>query len=259
MAVVDGIMARIPRPTPDRDALRDCRLVSHRGEHDNREVMENTLAAFGRARDAGVWGIECDIRWTADLVPVICHDPSPQRLFGVETPLAELSFGELRSRVPQLPSLAEVLRDFGGNTHLMLEIKDGHWPDPARQADTLSDLLARLVPGEDFHLLSLEPRLFDLVPFMEKRHCLPVAETNVGSISRYALDHGCAGLGGHYLLLNEKLRKRHAAAGQVLGTGFPASRNCLYRELNRGVEWVFSNDAVALQAAVDEALGCGDA
>jgi len=254
MAVVDGVMAVIPRPLPDREALANCRLVSHRGEHDNRDILENTLAAFEQARRGGVWGIECDIRWTADLVPVICHDPTPQRVFGVDTPLSELRFADLRARLPLIPSLQEVVAACGHTLHLMLEIKSGYWPEPARQAQALQDVLGPLAPGLDYHLLALEPALFDLVPCVPKRFCLPVAELNVASLSRYALENGCAGLGGHYLLLHNKLKKRHEAAGQKLGTGFPASRYCLYRELNRGVEWVFSNDAVALQAAVNKAL-----
>lgn len=254
MTVVDGFMAMIPRSVPDRTVLEKCRLISHRGEHDNRQVMENTLAAFDRARNAGVWGIECDIRWTRDLVPVILHDPTPQRLFGVDNPVAHLSFHELRGQVPQIPSLAEVIEDFGGTTHLMLEIKSGHWPEREKQAETLRQLLDPLSPGADYHLLALHTELFECVPFLQKRYCLPVAQNNVTAMSRYALKQGCVGLGGHYLLLNSALTQRHGDAGQKLGTGFPSSRNCLFRELNRGVEWVFSNNASALQGEVDKVL-----
>jgi glycerophosphoryl diester phosphodiesterase len=123
MTVVDSMMAVIPRPVPERAALERCKIISHRGEHDNKRVMENTLQAFDRARSAGVWGLECDIRWTADLVPVICHDPSPARVFGVATPLNSLTFDQLHIQVPDIPRLEDVLRRFGGNTHLMLELK----------------------------------------------------------------------------------------------------------------------------------------
>ncbi len=259
MSVVDSIMAVIPRAEPGRAALERCRLISHRGEHDNVDVMENTLVAFEAAQRGGVWGLECDIRWTCDLVPVICHDATPGRVFGVDTlladtPIAEVSFNELRRRASQIPSLREVVEQFGGKMHLMLELKHESWPDAAAQADILRHELAPLLPGENYHLLSLDPEMFARVPFVLPRYCLPVAEVNVGVLSRYALAQGCAGLGGHYLLLNNRLRSRHSEQGQRLGTGFPRSRNCLYRELNRGIEWVFSNDAVALQRIVDEAL-----
>lgn len=254
MSVVDGLMAAIPRGEPERTALERCRLISHRGEYDNVCIMENTLAAFEGAQRGGVWGLECDIRWTCDLVPVICHDPTPGRVFGIDTPLAEVSFNDLRRRVVQIPSLREVVEQFGGKMHLMLELKRENWPDVSAQANILRNELAPLLPGENYHLLSLDTDMFARVPFVSPRYCLPVAELNVRALSRYALGQGCAGLGGHYLLLNERLRSRHSEHGQRLGTGFPGSRNCLYRELNRGIEWVFSNDAVAMQRIVDEAL-----
>ena len=254
MSVVDGLMAAIPRGEPERTALERCRLISHRGEYDNVCIMENTLAAFEGAQRGGVWGLECDIRWTCDLVPVICHDPTPGRVFGIDTPLAEVSFNDLRRRVVQIPSLREVVEQFGGKMHLMLELKRENWPDVAAQANILRNELAPLLPGENYHLLSLDTDMFARVPFVPPRYCLPVAELNVRALSRYALGQGCAGLGGRYLLLNERLRSRHSEHGQRLGTGLPGSRNCLYRELNRGIEWVFSNDAVAMQRIVDEAL-----
>ena len=79
---VDALFAAWPRPKPEESALRRCRIISHRGEHDNVTVFENTLPAFDMARDHGVWGIECDIRWTKDLVPVVYHDADLRRLSG---------------------------------------------------------------------------------------------------------------------------------------------------------------------------------
>ena len=64
MSTIDLAAAAIPRRVPSRAALQQCKIISHRGENDNREILENTLPAFAAARKAGVWGIECDIRWT---------------------------------------------------------------------------------------------------------------------------------------------------------------------------------------------------
>jgi glycerophosphoryl diester phosphodiesterase len=41
---------------------------------------------------------------------------------------------------------------------------------------------------------------------------------------------------------------------QNLATGYVNSKNCLFRELNRGVEWIFSDNAVALQKIVNQLL-----
>ncbi|MCB1844236.1 MAG: hypothetical protein KDI09_14845 [Halioglobus sp.] len=254
MRVTDTIVGTVPRPKPSRAALERCRIISHRGEHDNRDVAENTLQAFSAAAQAGVWGIECDVRWTADGVPVICHDADLSRVFGIRERLADLRFDALRTRCPGVPTLEEVLLRFGKERHLMLELKAERWPQAARQAQTLAALLSDFEPGRDYHLLSLQVEMFAQAGFVPPQACLPVAETNVGRMSRIALERGYAGIGGHYLLLGESLRRRHAAAGQRIGTGFPASGNCLRRELNRGVEWIFSNHAVALQGLRDRWL-----
>ena len=98
MALSDGIFARWPRSCPDSGRLKHCRIVAHRGEHDNRLTFENTLAAFDAAVAAGVWGIEFDIRWTQDREPVVIHDPGLQRVFGVPLTVAGATRAELRQR-----------------------------------------------------------------------------------------------------------------------------------------------------------------
>ncbi len=259
MAAVDAVYAAIPQRVPDAATLRECRIVAHRGAHDNVRVPENTLASFQRAREHGVWGIECDIRWSADLVPVIHHDPDTRRVFGRNLRLGEAPFAQLREAVPQIPALAEVIEQFGGSTHLMLELKAGCFPEPRRQRDILRQHLQPLTPGRDYHLLALDPALFALADFVPRRYCLPVSELAVSRLSSAAIENGFGGLLGHFLLLNERVRRRHGRAGQRIGTGFVASRNALFRELNRGVEWIFSNDAVKLQQIVNRHLPPGRA
>jgi glycerophosphoryl diester phosphodiesterase len=248
-------MAVLPRAAPDETTLRACKLISHRGEHDNLTVFENTLRAFDIARRAGVWGIECDLRWTRDLQPVICHDQSTGRVFGRDLRVASLTFDELRAALPEVPTLAEVVQAFGGQMHLMLEVKELDCERLVQQRAILQATLGDLRPGQDFHILALDPDLFRIASFAGASTMLPVAEFNVARLSALALERGYAGIAGHFLLLGEALRKRHAAAGQVIGTGFPRSRRCLYREAQRGVEWVFSNDAVYLQGLLPQGAG----
>ena len=254
MAAADGVTAMLPQRRPSRAVLQGCRLVSHRGEHDNHSVYENTLPAFRRARDAGVWGIECDIHWTRDLVPVVIHDPDGARVFGDPGVVAELDFAGLRKRMPLVPSLEELVDEFGGNTHLMIEIKQAAYPDPLQQQDILAHTLAKLSAVEDYHFLALDPALFGHASFAPTASYLPVAELNVGELSELALVHHYGGLTGHYLLLGRHTVNAHHSFGQQIGTGHIGSRNALYRELTRGVEWLFSNHAVAMQGLVDRLL-----
>ncbi len=251
MKIVDWAMAATTQPQPSQFALRNCKVISHRGEYDNIKLVENTLTAFSNARANGVWGIECDIRWTLDLVPVITHDSCGSRLFGNSAEISDLTFADLRAQMPLIPSVSELVAEFGGNTHLMLEIKDEHYPQPEKQSAILRDHLAPLSPGAHYHFLALAPQLFDRVSFVEPKYCFPVSEINVRNLSQAAIDQCYGGLTGHYLLLGNRLKERHMQEGQRIGTGFISSKNCLFRELNRGVEWIFSNDAVKIQGIRD--------
>ncbi|MEM6581411.1 MAG: glycerophosphodiester phosphodiesterase [Pseudomonadota bacterium] len=254
MGITDFAMAAISRPLPTKEQLEHCRIVSHRGEHDQHHCKENTLAAFSRAHACGVWGVELDIRFTADDIPVICHDPDLYRVFGLRFTVADQSLGELQAHCPEIPTLEAVIDEFGGQLHLMLETKSEAWPRQQRRQSALQSLLGKLRPVHDFHLLSLDPDMFQRFNFLPPECMLPVAETNIRQMSELALQRGYAGLSGHYLLLNERLRERHAAANQRLGTGFPNSENCLRRELNRGIDWIFSNDAVKLESLRQQML-----
>jgi len=254
--LADVCFLLIPRRRPSRQVLLDCKIISHRGEHDNRQVKENTLAAFARVADAGGWGIEFDVRWTRDLQPVVIHDPGTARVFGIDLEVAAVDLRELRQQVPEIPTLEEVVDCFGGNTHLMVELKSDELGAVASRADRLREIFATLTAMEDYHFLALQIDLFKLVEFSGDKACLPVAELNLGNFSHDALTHELGGVCGQYLLLNQGLIRRHHREGQKLGTGFIASRFCLYRELNRGVDWVFTNHALKLEAIRQGLLKC---
>ena len=253
--LADAAYACWPRRRPPPAALADCMIVAHRGEHDNEAILENTVPAFDLAAAGGVDGIEFDVRWTADLEPVVIHDADARRVFGSDVVIAEIDFAELRARLPQIPSLAEIVARYGRRLHLMIELKrDEHGAVAARRA-RLEQIFVDLRPGTDFHILALAPELFDAVDFIGPRGCMPVAELNVDAISRHALERDYAGISGHYLLLSRATVERHRKRGQRVGSGFVASRRCFYRELNRGVIWIFSNRATRLATLRRELLG----
>jgi len=250
LAAADVCAAAVPRPPVDCRRAAACRIVSHRGEHGKAGIIENTLAAFERARAAGVWGIECDVRWTGDLQPVVFHDPDLQRIFGDPRKVADLTLDQLQRNFPLIPSLTEVVRQFGGRLHLMVELKAEPYPRPALQSDRLARRLDGLRPGVDYHFISLDPDMFDFVHFVPAAARVPVSQLNLRRLSRTALSAGLGGVAGHYLFMTRAMIDRHHAAGQKVGTGYIRSRSSLRRELNRGVDWIFSNHAARLQAVL---------
>ena len=69
-------------------------IVGHRG---SQWGVENTRAAFINGIEAGAWGLECDIRVTADGTFVISHDDSYKRLGGPETKIANMTTQDVLS------------------------------------------------------------------------------------------------------------------------------------------------------------------
>lgn len=248
--IVDGFYALRPQPFPGPERLQSCKIISHRGEYDNRAVFENTLPAFEAARGAGVAGLEFDIRWTKDLHPVVVHDPDLSRVFELDLKVADVSLASLRARCPQVPLLSEVIRIYGRKLHLMVEIKAESYPDPTLQNRILADCFADLRPRIDYHLISLTPHMFDRVSFVPAATFMPIALWNVSRFSRLALEKKMGGIAGHYFLLDRSTIAKHQALGQAVGSGYPGSKNCLFREINRGVDWIFSNNAAELQSII---------
>ena len=245
--MLDQFYARWPQTMPTEERLKHCKIIAHRGDYDNLDVFENTVAAFDRAAAGGVWGVEFDLRWTKDLHPVVVHDPDLKRVFRIDSMIIKLTRSELESCCPAVPTLAEVVEKYGKKLHLMIEIKSETYPNPEMQNRALKDCFSYLEPRQDYHLMSLTPPMFDLIYFALPSTFIPIATLNVGQFSKLALEKNYGGIAGHYLLLTSSKLAKHRKKKQHVGTGYPESKNCLFREINRDVEWIFSNNACQVQ------------
>jgi len=252
--VADLFYEKIPRPFPGRDQLKQCKIISHRGEHDNKTVFENTMQAFERVYEAGVWGIEFDIRWTRDLHPVVFHDRDLRRVFKYDSEIKKLTLAELKTHFDLIPTLSEVIQKYGRKMHFMVEIKEEVYPNPGYQHGVLKELFQQLTPQVDFHFISLNPEMFLLINFVPSSTFVPSARLNVKPLSDLTRIKKYGGMAGHYFFITDTLLKKHRLQNQCVGTGYIRSKNCLFRELNRGVEWLFSNNAVELQGICSSLL-----
>lgn len=246
----DALFAAIPEPTPSDEQLRQVKLVAHRGHTGTQGETENTLSAFSRAVDLGAWGIEFDVRWTRDGVPVLSHDRSLKRCFGVDLDLERSAFPEVIRKAPSLLTLSEAITRFRGRVHFMIEVKrreNGFSPHHVR---SLQEHLATLAPQVDYHLLGLDESVLEAFAFIPREARIAVSELNAKQMSRIALQNDYGGHAGHYLLLTSSLRALHHSRGQKVGTGFISSRNSLFREIHRGTEWIFTNHTARLATII---------
>ncbi len=91
-------------------------LLGHRGVREG--VRENTLAAFQRAIEAGLDGVEFDVQRSRDGVLVVYHDFWIDRGF-----IHRLTYPELKEALPDLPTLEEVLALFEAYPRAILNVE----------------------------------------------------------------------------------------------------------------------------------------
>jgi len=250
----DAFFDRRPQSTPLKKHLQQCKIISHRGQHDNLVTGENTMAAFEQAAAAGVWGIELDLRWTRDLEPVVFHDQDLWRRHGSRKTISAMSFSEIRKQFPAIPALSEVVHCFGGRLHLMVEIKRQPWLNQAKQVRRLQAIMSPLKPSADYHLITCHPEILAPIGHIPLHANVAIAEYCPVLRSRWVRRRSWGGLCSHYLLLPDHMVRSHHRYGQQVGTGYIQSRNCLFREINRGIDWIFSNDAVGMQRMLNDQL-----
>jgi glycerophosphoryl diester phosphodiesterase len=246
---IDCYFTYLPRKTPDKETALQANLIAHRGAHDKKQqIIENTHPAFARALALGCWGIELDVRATADGVLVVNHDATLDRVWGKNAAIKELSFKNLQQLIPQLPTLAEVVEHYGKKLHLFIELKE-----PFHAEIALKEALRPLIPCEDYHLLSLnEPLFAKLSSFPSAAMLLVALHHNFNQFYRQSLQKHYGGVLGHYLLLNDRKINKMILAKQAVGVGFVNSKFGLYRELNRGLHWIFSNNVALLCQCLQE-------
>ncbi len=116
---------------------------AHRGLHGEGRA-ENSMSAFLAAKDAG-FGIELDVRLSADGELVVFHDPTLWRVCGVEGRVidrtaAELAELRLSGTEDGIPTFREVLTLIDGAVPLLIEIK--HDLGEGGVAEKLAEVIA---------------------------------------------------------------------------------------------------------------------
>ncbi|MBB4631893.1 glycerophosphodiester phosphodiesterase family protein [Sphingosinicella soli] len=134
---------------------------AHRGLHGVQGAPENSGAAFARAIDAG-FGIELDVRLTADKDAVVFHDAELPRLVNAGGRIADLTVGELGAfrlsgTDEPIRTLREVLSEIGGRTPTLVEVKS-----PGRRGcGSLCRAVRRALEGANgwAAVMSFDPRI----------------------------------------------------------------------------------------------------
>lgn len=102
---------------------------AHRGLHDG-ERAENSLSAFSAAKAHG-YGIEFDLRLSADGVLVVHHDATLSRSCGIDRRVIDMTREELSAlslfgTSDGVPTFSELLKLVDGAIPMLIELKQAH-------------------------------------------------------------------------------------------------------------------------------------
>lgn len=128
------------------------RLIAHRGGIVDQSHPENSPVSIQAAIDRGYWMIEVDIRATKDGEPVLQHDPTFQRFYGVNRRIEDMTWNEVK-QLRANPGgshpihFQEACRMVQGKIRLMLDIKTSTMPDLFYQNLAESMQRANLLQG----------------------------------------------------------------------------------------------------------------
>ena len=125
-------------------------IVGHRGARGL--APENTLVSFQKALEHGVDEIECDVRVTADGVPVMVHDAHVDDPAGNKLAVRSHTYNELKAHKSDLVTLDEAIRSVARRVPMVVEVKPDEETAPIIEA--LHKLLADGWKPDDFRLAS---------------------------------------------------------------------------------------------------------
>ncbi|MGQ9838266.1 MAG: glycerophosphodiester phosphodiesterase [Cyanobacteriota bacterium] len=131
-----------------------CRVIAHRGDHTQAE--ENTLEAFTAAIDIGADQIELDVRRSQDGILLVFHDAD---LGG--QPLATLTWTEIQTRQPMIPTLKQTLLHLKDKITLDIELKEAGYEEQV--LTLIRDILSPEYSAEHCVITSFLPQVIQQV------------------------------------------------------------------------------------------------
>lgn len=139
-------------------------VLGHRGA--SAHAVENTMAAFERARDDGADGVELDVRLARDGQLVVFHDEDLRRLAGRAERIADLDTGQLArvelaggERIPRLEEVLEALVPLLVN----VEIKPPGWRAARRVVRAVHHCVERAAAADRVLISSFDAAVVALV------------------------------------------------------------------------------------------------
>jgi glycerophosphoryl diester phosphodiesterase len=254
-------------------------IIAHRGA--SALAPENTLAAFRKAIDDGADGIEFDVRFAKDRVPVVIHDAKLERLGKCEGRVSHYTSQELQTldvgswfndknphksngkfsleTVPTLESLLEFLGGYKGLLYLEIKCRED-------ESGSLVETVCQLIRQSDL-LPQIIVKSFNLEAVLKVRRLLPEARTAAlfapkildvlrkkKHLLKKAQECESDELSIHFSLATEKFVRRAAKKNLPVTIWTVNNPVWIRRAVNLGINAIITNNPARLSAMRDEVL-----
>ncbi|UCD29672.1 MAG: hypothetical protein JSV03_04105 [Planctomycetota bacterium] len=161
----------LPLPEDLRPPRTRPLAIAHRGF--SSKAPENTLAAYRLAIETGIEMAECDVRLSADKVPVLMHDSNLKRTTGHDAEVGDLTLEQLRKldagrwKAPEyanetIPTLKQLLTLAQGKIRLFIEIKDKDM-----EKEVVADIRAGGIKPRDLMIFSFHREVVEKIAGLE--------------------------------------------------------------------------------------------
>ena len=248
-------------------------IIAHRGA--SALAPENTPAAFQKAIDDGADGIEFDVRFARDGVPVVIHDAKLDRLARVNGSVSDFTSEELRSldvgswfnaknprrafekysgeTIPSLAQSLEFLRDFRGLLYIELKCREN-------EIESLVKAVCRVI-GKSPLLPNILIKSFKLEVIPKVlRHCPDVKTAALFApkimtilrkekhLVKIASELGADEISLHFSLCTRKLMEKAAKKNLPVTIWTADNPQWVKRALNLGINAIITNNPARLLA-----------
>lgn len=104
------------------------RIIAHRGVHNEKDIIENSLEAFKEAVNKN-YIIELDVHFLKDGEVVVFHDDNIERMTGINKNLKDCTYDEIRNikllnKNTYIPKFSDVLKLVDGKVPILIELKN---------------------------------------------------------------------------------------------------------------------------------------
>ena len=215
-------------------------LLGHRGARAVKSISENTLPSFDFALSSFCDGFEFDVRLTADLQPVVCHDA---RIRGLE--ISKCSARKLR-----LPSLRDVVSRYQRTAFLDIELK-------VSGLETITvDLLCAAPPACGFVISSFLPDVLEKIRGIDPQLPLGLICETPLQLKRFADLRADYGIFHHRLVRKDLIEQMKAAAKKIFVWTVNSTAN-MKRFSRWGADGIISDDPRLLALTLRQELTFG--